>query len=82
VARVKPIVMLVVAAAAASIAAAAPALADNNNNGSCQFSAGMGPNSACANAPQDDYSDFVWPNTPGFAPGAFGPGFGIGFGGF
>ncbi len=42
----------------------------------------MGPNSACANAPEDDYSDFVWPNTPGFAPGGFGTGFGIGFGGF
>lgn len=65
------------------MAVAAPALADNgNNNGSCQFSAGMGPNSACANAPEDDYSDFVWPNTPGFAPGGFGTGFGIGFGGF
>jgi hypothetical protein len=80
-ASAKSIAVLVTVAAAASIAAAAPALADNDN-GACQFSAGMGSNSACANAPEDDYSDFIWPNTSGFAPGAFAPGFGIGFGRF
>ena len=60
-------VALVAAAAALSIASAAVASAQTD--GDCQFSGGLGPNAACESAPQDDYPDIFWPNTPGFAPG-------------
>jgi hypothetical protein len=60
-------IALVVAAAALSIASVAVASAQTGAD--CQFTGGLGPNSACKSAPQDDYSDIVWPNTPGFAPG-------------
>ncbi|MUL48580.1 hypothetical protein FZI85_26600 [Mycobacterium sp. CBMA293] len=48
---------------------AAPAEAQTD----CRFSGGLGPNAACASAPEDDFSDLV----------PYGlPGRGFGYGGF
>ncbi|BBX84303.1 hypothetical protein [Mycolicibacterium aubagnense] len=66
--RLAPVVMLTVAA---SIAGAAPAGAQPD----CQFGAGLGPNTACGSAPQDDFTDLV----PFYGPRR---GYGYGNGGF
>jgi hypothetical protein len=71
---------LVTVAIAASIAGAAPAQAQPGGDQSCQFAGGLGPNSACASAPEDDYPDIFWPgNQPGYFPRGGMPGIWRGF---
>ena len=65
--RVAPVVLLTVAT---SIVSAAPAAAQPD----CQFGGGLGPNSACGSAPEDDFTDLV----PYYAPRR-GFGYGGGF---
>ncbi len=67
------IAAVVVLTAVASVVAAAPAGAQPD----CQFGAGLGPNTACGSAPQDDFTDLV----PYYGPRR-GYGFGYGNGGF
>jgi hypothetical protein len=61
-----------IAAFAVSIVGAAPAPAQPGSN--CQFSGGMGSNSACGQTPPDDYSDFIFypPTRRGFGGGIYG----------
>ena len=63
--RINPMLGL----AAAPLAIAAAVASAQTAAAQCQFSAGLGDNSACASGPQDDYSDVIWPNTFGYAPG-------------
>ncbi|MHA7665808.1 hypothetical protein [Mycolicibacterium sp. HS_4_1] len=67
----KRIAALLILTAAASVVGAAPAGAQSD----CQFGGGLGPNSACGSAPQDDFTDLV----PYYGPRR---GYGYGYGGF
>jgi hypothetical protein len=71
VAKLNYVVPLAVLAIAAPILGATPAYAQPGGDQSCRFSAGVGPNAACASAPQDDYPDIYWPpGGLGFFPGS------------
>lgn len=64
------IALLAMLAIAVPMVNAAPAHAQPANDQSCRFSAGVGPDSACASAPRDDYPDIFWPpGGLGFFPG-------------
>ena len=65
----KRIAAVLVLTAAASVGGTAPAGAQSD----CQFGGGLGPNAACASAPQDDFTDLV---------PYYGPRYGYGYGGF
>ncbi|MEZ0050690.1 putative membrane protein [Mycobacterium sp. MAA66] len=69
-ARIKYLAPLVMMTVAVSTVGTAPAQAQPGSDQSCQFSAGSGPHSACASAPEDDYPDIFWPGS-GYGYGTF-----------
>ncbi|MBA0047250.1 hypothetical protein [Mycobacterium sp. NPDC050853] len=64
----------ILAVTAIAVAGAAPARAEPN----CQFSGGLGPDSACTQGPDDDdvTAPWMWPGDDEFGIGFGGPGFG------